>query len=234
MEKLMRVFLFLQKIVTELVETFLKSKFQPDNFQTFLLNQRHTLFHLYSNQRPCCVCNRNENFGNQQIVRKVQFDKFFVQGQNTCNIRSNNHSCIYSVRPNVKVSELDVTLAITILKNCCATSLTQQELQSLDNIRKTRNDIAHIARNSDIDENEFDLMWSVLENAALNLAKAVDQKYFNDIKPRIRKMRNRRILAASADYTEYLNQLSNMKDVRLFIKRNLPRSVGVNRVINSS
>lgn len=214
----MRVFLFLQKIVSELVETFLKNKFQPDNFQTFLLNQRHTLFHLYSNQRPCCVCNRTENFRNQQVFRKVQFDKLFVQGQNTCNILSNNHSCIYSARPNVKVSELDVTLTITILKNCCATSLTKQELQSLDDIRNIRNDFAHIPSNSDISENEFGRMWSVLENAVLNLAKTFNQDYVYDVKPKIRKLRNKQILRASGDYTEYLNQLSSFKDVRLSIK----------------
>ncbi|CAC5365722.1 HMCN [Mytilus coruscus] len=212
MEKLIRVFLFHQTIVTELVGNFLKKQFQPDNFQTFLLNQRHTLFHLYSNQRPCCVCNRNENLRNQQVVRKVQFDLLYVKGQNTCHNHSNNHSCIYIAAPNVKVSVLDVTLAITILKNCYATSLNLQELQSLDDIRKIRNDIAHIPRNSDISENEFGRMWSVLENAALNLTKAFDQEHFNDIKLKIRKLRNRRILAASGDYTEYTNQISNLKD----------------------
>ncbi|CAC5390161.1 HMCN [Mytilus coruscus] len=99
-----------------------------------------------------------------------------------------------------------------ILKNCYATSLNLQELQSLDDIRKIRNDIAHIARNGDIDENEFGRMWSVLENAALNLAKAFDQEYFNDIKSKMRKQRDRRILAASGDYTEYSKKFSNLKD----------------------
>ncbi|XP_063397621.1 uncharacterized protein LOC134681920 [Mytilus trossulus] len=212
MEKLVRVFLFLQTIITELVGKFLNKQLQPDNFQTFLLNRKHILFHLYRNGRPCCACSRNENLGHQQVVKKVQFDLLYVQGKNTCNVRSYNHSCIYSAAPSVKVSELDVTLAITILKNCFANSLNLHELQSLDDIRKIRNDIAHNARNSDISEKEFCRMWSILEEAALKLAKAFDQEYFNDIKSKMRQQRDRRILATSEDYKEYSKQLTNMKD----------------------
>lgn len=223
MEKVVRVFLFLQTIITELVGKFLNKQLQPDNFRTFLLNRKHLLFHLYCNRRPCCACSRNENIRPQQVVNQVQFDLLYVKGKNTCNVVSNNHSCIYSASPTVKVSELDVTLAIKILKNCFSNSLNLHELQSVDDIRKIRNDIAHTAINSDISENDFCRMWSVLEKAALKLAKAFDQEYFNDIKSKMRQQRDRRILATSEDYKVYSKQLTNMKDVRLFIKTNLHR-----------
>ncbi|CAG2212537.1 unnamed protein product [Mytilus edulis] len=140
--------------------------------------------------------------------KKNQFDQLFVQQiSNKCQNNVRNHSCTYDVDQNIKVSDLDITLCITIIMNCYEGSLTPQEDTNLRNIRQIRNEIAHYQNNVDLTQNEFYRMCGTVANATISLARDISQEYCNEIQDRIKRLKERKILAAAEEYMECLHHI---------------------------
>lgn len=208
MENFIRMVLLLKEVATELVWKVLETKYQPADFKSFLLQRQHALYHLYINKGRCCVCGLNAKFTNQQPIKKSQFDQLFVhQIQNKCQNNVRNHSCTYDVVQNVKVSDLDITLCITIIMNCYKGLLTPQEESNLQNIRQIRNEIAHYQNNVDLTQNEFYRMCGMVANATISLARDISQEYCNEIQDKIKRLKERKVLSVTEEYTECLQEI---------------------------
>lgn len=208
MENFIRMVFLLREVATELVWKVLEVKYHPDDFKSFLLQQKHVLYHLCFNKGRCCACGLNAMLLNQQPIKKSQFDQLFVQQiKNKCQSNVRNHSCTYDIAQNIKVSDLDITLCISIIMNCYGGSLTRQEETNLRDIRQIRNEIAHFQNDVDLTQHEFYRMSKTVASATIFLANNISQDYCNEIQDRIKRLEERKILSAAAEYTECLHEI---------------------------
>ncbi|CAC5406460.1 unnamed protein product [Mytilus coruscus] len=154
-ENFVRQFLLLSEIGVKVVRVFLESKYQPDDFETFLENNKTLIYHLNDNRKiGCCIC---VNLPRQQVIRKAQFDKLFVSNGQPCQTTTQNCHCKVSAKPYIQLVEIDLTLLSTLLINCF--TLTQQQKDCVKDIRENRNEISHFAHTNDIDDITFNTMW---------------------------------------------------------------------------
>lgn len=205
LQNFVRQFLLLSEIAVSVVKTFLENKYQPDDFKTFLENNRVLLYHLHDNRRSgCCTC---INFPRQQIIRKVQFDKLFVPNGQQCPKSAPKCHCNVMASPGIQLADVDLTLSICLLNNCYL--LNPQQIQCVTDIRTARNDIAHFAHDTDIDNMTFNIMWGTVTKATTRLAVCISPNYCTEIQDKIRQLKERTL--SPVEYTDALLEICQWK-----------------------
>lgn len=205
LQNFVRQFLLLSEIAVSVVKTFLENKYQPDDFKTFLENNRVLLYHLHDNRRSgCCTC---INFPRQQIIRKVQFDKLFVTNGQQCPKSAPKCHCKVMASPGIQLADVDLTLLICLLNNCY--NLNPQQEQRVTDIRTARNEIAHFAHDNDIDNMTFNIMWGKVTNATIHLALCISPNYSTEIQDKIRQLKERTL--SPVEYTDALLEIFQWK-----------------------
>ena len=195
--------MLLTEVATEVVRSFLKYKYHPSDFKTFIQQHSHIIYHLHNNSR-CCSCGLATNFPRQQVIKKCQFDKLLLKHGQNCS-RSRFCSCGYIAAANIQLDDNDITLCITLINNCYGNSLSQQDDTSLQDTRQVRNEVAHFSHNADISDNELYTMMGKVKNGVIHLAGCIDKNYCTEIQERISRIESRPYLAI--DYLDVLRQL---------------------------
>ena len=138
----------------------------PD-FETFLNNNLHQLFHL--RYRHCCCGNASNN----TQMTKSQWDLLYSQ-----NFTRNPHGrrgecpCQYKAKNGVTSDILDIMFCCLFLtKFCSGVSLTD-----VDTIRQVRNGLIH-ANTGSIDLQSFNDRWKEVEQALLSLSRTVSSTF---------------------------------------------------------
>ncbi|XP_052074942.1 uncharacterized protein LOC127712506 [Mytilus californianus] len=205
LQNFVRQFLLLSEIAANVVKTFLENKYQPDDFKTFLENNKILLYHLHDNHRSgCCTC---INLPRQQVIRKVQFDKLFVTNGQHCQKLAQKCHCKFIANPGIQLVDVDLTLLICLLNNCYI--LNPQQEQCVTDIRTVRNEIAHFAHDNDIDNITFNIMWGKVTNATIHLAMCISPSYSTEIQDKIRQLKERTI--SPVEYTDALLEICQWK-----------------------
>ncbi|CAC5400191.1 unnamed protein product [Mytilus coruscus] len=204
MENFVRMFMLLVEVAVGVIRAFLEDKIKPDNFESFLQQHRHDLYHLCYNRGRCCSCGLSPTFPTQAVIRKAQLDILFVQrpGVN-CSSNSRVCSCSYIATPNIQLNTIDITLCFAIINNFITLDKNQNDF--LNDIRVVRNEISHFAHQHDITSVEFDRMWKKVIKASIHLATCINNTYSADIQDKIERLRTRPILAV--EYTESLREI---------------------------
>lgn len=205
LQNFVRQFLLLSEIAANVVKTFLENKYQPDDFKTFLENNKILLYHLHDNHRNgCCTC---INLPRQQVIRKIQFDKLFVTNGQHCQKLAQKCHCKFIANPGIQLVDVDLTLLICLLNNCYI--LNPQQEQCVTDIRTVRNEIAHFAHDKDIDNITFNIMWRKVTNATIHLAMCISPNYSTEIQDKIRQLKERTI--SPVEYTDALLEICQWK-----------------------
>lgn len=205
LKNFVRQFLLLSEIGANVVRAFLESKYQHGDFETFLEINKILIFHLKDNyRRGCCTC---VNFPHTTVIRKAQFDQLFVTNGQNCPKRAQNCHCQFIANPNIQLVDIDLTLVGILLNNCF--TLTPQQKDCAKDIRENRNEISHFAHKKDIDDRTFYAMWGTVTNAAIHLAMCISQDYSNNIRDKIRLLKERTI--SPVEYTDALLEIYRWK-----------------------
>ena len=152
------------------------------NFEVFLNNNIHHLFHLRF--RNCCCSN---NTSTVTPLNKSQWDLLFTRiSTRNPHGRRGECPCQYKAILGVTTNVLDITLCCLFLCNICP-GISQQDVVT---IRQVRNDLIH-ANAASIDEQTFKRTWSAVEKALLNLSRLVSPIFETDTQDILQRMKDR-------------------------------------------
>ena len=174
----------------------------PD-FETFLNNNLHQLFHL--RYRNCCCGNTSNN----THISKSQWDLLYSQ-ISTRNPhghgRSDECPCQYNAKNGVTSDVLDITFCCLFLTNICP-GVSQTDVGT---IRQVRNGLIH-ANIPWIGVQSFNDRWKEVEQALLNLSHTVSITFVSDTQTILDDLKNRVI-----DPRELESVVTIMKDHRSY------------------
>ena len=152
------------------------------NFEVFLNNNIHHLFHLRF--RNCCCSN---NTSTATPLNKSQLDLLFTRvSTRNRHGRRGECPCQYKAIPGVTTDVLDITLCCLFLNNICP-GIPHQDVAT---IRQVRNDLIH-ASSAAIDEPTFNNIWVAVERALLNLSKSVSPSFEIETQNILQRTKNR-------------------------------------------
>ena len=184
------------------------------NFETFLDNNLHKLFHL--RHKNCC-CGYTSN---NTHLSKSQWDLLFskVSTRNPHG-RKSECPCQYKAKTGVTSDVLDITFCCLLLTNICP-GIPQTDV---DTIRKVRNDLIH-ANTASIDVITFNDKWKNVEHALLTLSGTVSSTFANETQKILDELKNRvvdpcelkslvKIMSDHRDYDNLRQVCSNMARV---------------------
>ena len=137
------------------------------NFETFLNNKIHDIFHLRF--RNCCC----GNLSNITPLSRYQWDLLYIRDPTQrCTVsrgRCGECPCKYSANTGITSDVLDITYCCFLLTNICPGNIPQGDVNTL---RQVRNDLIH-ANSASIDEPTFNTIWASVEQALLSLTRLV-------------------------------------------------------------
>ena len=152
----------------------------PD-FETFLNNNVHQLFHL--RYRNCCCGNTR----NDTHISKTQWDLLYSQiSTRNPHGRRGECPCQYKAKNGVTSDVLDITFCCLFLTNICP-YIPQTDV---DTIRQVRNELIH-ANTTSMDVQSFNDKWKEVEQALLNLSNAVSLIFANETQTILDDLKNR-------------------------------------------
>ena len=157
----------------------------PD-FETFLNNNLHQLFHL--RYRNCCCGNTSNNTHISQSQWDLLYTRISTQCQLNTRRRRGECPCQYKAKTGVTSNVLDITFCCLFLTNFCP-GIPQADV---DTIRQVRNGLIH-ANTASIDAQSFDDKWKEVEQALLNLSHTVSSAFANETQKILDEMKNRLI-----------------------------------------
>ena len=144
------------------------------NFETFLNNKIHDLFHLRF--RHCCCGNPS----NVTPLSRYQWDLLYTRDPTRrCRIsrgRRGECPCQYSSNIGITSDVLDITYCCFFLTNICPGNIPQTDVNTL---RQVRNDLIH-ANSASIDEPTFNRLWANVKQALLSLSRLVSPAFEAD------------------------------------------------------
>ena len=154
----------------------------PD-FETFLNNNLHQLFHL--RYRNCCCGNTSNN----THISKSQWDLLYSQiSTRNPHGRRSECPCQYKAKIGVTSDVLDITFCCLFLTNFCS-GVSQTDV---DTIRQVWNGLIH-ASTATIDQQGFNDRWKEVEQALLSLSCKVSSSFANETQTILDGMKNRDI-----------------------------------------
>ncbi|CAC5381847.1 unnamed protein product [Mytilus coruscus] len=123
----------------------------------------HILFHLRHTNIKCCVDSTNCRNRRKLPLNYSQWDLLYTENPGP---PKHHCHCLYTTN-NVKLDDLDVTLASLILLNCC--NLTPNEEISIKELREFKNNyLSHNIKGA-ITEKEYQTLWNDLMTYVLQL-----------------------------------------------------------------
>lgn len=143
----------------------------------FFEHNMHDIYHLWKNYTPCCKCGGDIIKKKSQVLGYAQIESVFdLNGTEVKeHIKWNNASkskteclCKVSVKPRVKLENMDITLIHILLKNFA--QLEEDEKMWLKTIKEKRNKLSHVTSTTHFDEGKLDRWWTRLESSILGLA----------------------------------------------------------------
>ena len=158
----------------------------PD-FETFINNNLHQLFHLrYQN---CCCGNTSNN----TPISQSQWDLLYTRVSTQCYLtprrRRRECPCQYKAKPGVTSDVLDISFCCLFLINICP-GIPQAHV---DIIRQVRNGIIH-ANTASMDAQSFNDRWNEVELALMSLSHTVSSTFANETQTILDELKNRVIV----------------------------------------
>ena len=176
----------------------------PD-FETFLNNNLHQLFHLRS--RNCCCGNRSNN----THISQAQWDLLYTRVFTHCALNPRRHRgecpCQYRAKTGVTSNVLDITFCCLFLTNICP-GIPQTHQADVDTIRQVRNGLIH-ANTSSINVQSFNDRWKEVEQGLLSLSRMVSSAFESETQTILDELKSRVI-----DPRELESLVTIMKDHR--------------------
>ena len=129
------------------------------NFETFLNNKIHDVFHF--RLRNCCCSNTS----NVTPLSRYQWDLLYARDPTRrCTVnhgRRGECPCQYNASIGITSDVLDITYCCFLLTNICPGNIPQADVNTL---RQVRNELIH-ANSASIDEPTFNRIWASVEQA---------------------------------------------------------------------
>ena len=135
-----------------------------NDFEKFLSDEKHKLFHLWKLNVTCCECRTGYSRPDKSIIKQHQFKNMYVTIPSKC---GNEDTCIFKPEHGLTFKELkrrDKVLFTSLTNYFCN---VQKAIEEISNIRNNR--IAH-AKSIDISKNEFESLWKLMEDSLLEIA----------------------------------------------------------------
>ncbi|CAC5391362.1 unnamed protein product [Mytilus coruscus] len=149
------------EVVMPVLRKRIERDFLNKNIRTFrdFLNSKpilHTLFHLCFGGMMCCTDTINCISCRSSPIYKTQWYILFVENRSVCGRLCH---CNYTAN-TIQLKDIDITLAATILRNCCI--LSPAEGKSVDTLRKYKNTLLSHHTKGTLTEPDFKEIWRVI------------------------------------------------------------------------
>ena len=157
------------------------------NFETFLNNNLHQLFHL--RYRNCCCGNTSNNTHISKSQWDLLYSQFITRNPHRPRYRA-ECPCQYKAKNGVTSDVLDITFCCLFLNNFCS-GVSQTDL---DTILQVWNGIIQSSTASfESDLKSFNDRWKEVEQALLSLSRKVSSTFANDTQRILDELKNRNI-----------------------------------------
>ncbi|XP_052089731.1 uncharacterized protein LOC127726383 [Mytilus californianus] len=158
----------IMEIVTPVFRQRLEKDYKSKRFECLqdFINSKpviHILFHLRHRNIKCCVDSTNCRNRGTLPLNYSQWDLLYTENPGP---PKHHCHCLYTTN-NVKLDDLDITLASLILLNCC--NLTPNEETLIKELRKFKNNYLSHNTKGAITEKEFRTLWKDLTTCVLQL-----------------------------------------------------------------
>ncbi|XP_076117217.1 uncharacterized protein LOC143084986 [Mytilus galloprovincialis] len=233
-----RRYFIVGSVIIEIVTPVFRQRLEKDykskglgSLQDFINSKPviHILFHLRHTNIKCCVDTTNCRNRRKLPLNYSQWDLLYTENPGP---PKHHCHCLYTTN-NVKLDDLDITLASLILLNCC--SLTSVEETLIKELREFKNNYLSHNTKGAISEKEYQTLWNDLMTRVLQLdpSKQDDfiriqnrplddslcNKYFVcllDIHKKLEEISDK--LSSTADILTAMNINNGQSNVELFTK----------------
>jgi hypothetical protein len=147
----------------------LLEKYEND-FEKFLSDERHTLFHLWKPNVICCECRTGYSRPDKSIIKPHQFKNMYVTIPSKC---GREDTCHFKPEKGLTFRELkrrDKVLFTSLTNYFCN---VQKAIEEISNIRNSR--IAHV-KSMYISKNELESLWKLLKDSLLEIAASTQSE----------------------------------------------------------
>ena len=144
-------------------------KYEND-FEKFLSDEKHTLFHLWKLKVACCECRTGYSSPEVTFIGKHQFRKMYVKTPGKCSIED---TCHFKPEHGLTFKELkrrDKVLFTSLTNYFCN---VRKAIETISDIRNTK--LAH-AKSLDMSKNEFESLWKLMEDSLLEIAASTQSE----------------------------------------------------------
>ncbi|XP_076071525.1 uncharacterized protein LOC143042899 [Mytilus galloprovincialis] len=225
-------------VILEIVTPVFRQRLEKDykskglgSLQDFINSKPviHILFHLRHTNIKCCVDTTNCRNRRKLPLNYSQWNLLYTENPGP---PKHHCHCLYTTN-NVKLDDLDITLASLILLNCC--NLTSNEETLIKELREFKNNYLSHNTKGAITEKEYQTLWDDLMTRVLQLdpSKQDDfiriqnrplddslcNKYFVcllDIHKKLEEISDK--LSSTADILTAMNINNGQSNVELFTK----------------
>jgi len=146
-------------------------KYEND-FEKFLSDEKHKLFHLWKLNVACCECQTGCSRPDESIIKRHQFKKMYVTVQSKCG-NKDTCTCHFKPEPGLTFKELkrrDKVLFTSLTNYFCN---VRKAIEEISNIRNSR--IAHV-KSMDMSKNEFESLWKLMKDSLLEIAASTQSE----------------------------------------------------------
>ena len=135
-----------------------------NDFEKFLSDEKHNMFHLWKLNVTCCECRTGYSRPDKSIIKSNQFKMMYVTIPSKC---GNEDTCNFKPEHGLTLEDLkrrDKVLFTSLTNYFCN---VQKAIEEISNIRNSR--IAHV-KSMDISMNEFESLWKLMKDSLLEIA----------------------------------------------------------------
>lgn len=178
-------------------------KYEND-FEKFLSDEKHTLFHLWKLKVACCECRTGYSCPEVTFIGKHQFRKMYVKTPGKCLIED---TCHFKPEHGLTFKELkrrDKVLFTSLTNYFCN---VRKAIETISDIRNKR--LAH-AKSLDMSNNDFESLWNLMEDSLLELAAATQSE--TETTQRIEQ-------CAKSDLNIAMDPDQDLKQVRFYLHK---------------
>lgn len=141
-----------------------------NDFEKFLSDEQHTLFHLWQQNVACCECRTGYSCPEVAFIGKHQFRKMYVKIPGRCRLED---TCHFKPERGLTFKQLkkrDKVLFTSLTNYFCN---VRKAIETISNIRNKR--LAH-AKSMDMSKNEFENLWKLMEDSLLEIAASTQSE----------------------------------------------------------
>jgi hypothetical protein len=146
-------------------------KYEND-FEKFLSDEKHKLFHLWKLKVACCECRTGYSCPDVAIIRIDQFEKMYEKIPSKCPIKD-TCTCHFKPKCGLTFKELerrDKVLFTSLTNYFCN---VRKAIEAISNIRNSR--IAHV-KSMDMSKNDFESLWKLMKDSLLEIAASIQSE----------------------------------------------------------